>query len=292
MSFLNWIFRRTPDDTDPAPPAPKAIEGPPVSPPDDTIPDTQDMLQGPDDYGEIMLDELYCLIDYCDAKGHETRRRITLLKIKNGPNAPILSAICHERKALRHFRFDRIECFIDDDGVVTPADEFARDTLLVDIGAFNHRAIEDQPANNAKAASSEHKDDPFAVAQSLRNLLRAPLSILVAAAKVDGQFHAEEHDVICCYAEEEAEELLKNGEVNNVRIEDLDALNRIIPKMRPRRGSAEEHLTNVLTMSDERFDRFKRALSRVILADGIIHPDEQGHIDLLADLDDMRRQLR
>lgn len=59
-------------------------------------------------------------IEYADAAGNRSRRRITALQFKNGS----LMARCHERKALRTFRLDRITCVIDRSGVIYDTAEF------------------------------------------------------------------------------------------------------------------------------------------------------------------------
>lgn len=59
------------------------------------------------------------MIEYSDAQGWESRRRITVLDIKAGEGVPpCLFAHCHERDARRHFRVDRIKTAIDYDGEI------------------------------------------------------------------------------------------------------------------------------------------------------------------------------
>lgn len=59
------------------------------------------------------------IIEYRDAGGHFSTRRITVESVGHGPyDAVYLFAYCHERQALRQFRIDRIEACIDFDGEV------------------------------------------------------------------------------------------------------------------------------------------------------------------------------
>ncbi|HEY0120575.1 MAG TPA: WYL domain-containing protein [Rhizobium sp.] len=58
-------------------------------------------------------------IEYVDSAKRPSTRRITVWGIVAGAGGvPSLIAFCHERKAQRQFRIDRIQCFIDYDGEV------------------------------------------------------------------------------------------------------------------------------------------------------------------------------
>lgn len=266
MKILAWLIGQAPDINTPPPPPPVITGAPPRGfPSPDTI--DADELDRPDDTGTIALDELYCLIDYVDAQGMQTRRRITLLKVARGPHAPLLTAICHERRALRTFRCDRIECFIDDDGVVTTCPDFFRDTLRID--------LEDL----ASASTSVGAGD---IAREIRAHLRPFLSVLVTAARCDGNFHDEELDAICQYAERE----LFNGSLgwkfrNQVTVEVLDELTPIIRKMRPHREYLPQCLERIADLPEDDYKRFVRALEHVIVADGVVVADE---LELINDL--------
>ena len=53
------------------------------------------------------------LLHYVNAKQEVSRRRVTVRKITQGGGAFYLNAYCHERKAPRNFRVDRIVELID-----------------------------------------------------------------------------------------------------------------------------------------------------------------------------------
>ncbi|MEO5605584.1 MAG: hypothetical protein ABIR02_08230 [Novosphingobium sp.] len=53
-------------------------------------------------------DPLGLFIAYVDAKGARSERRITARQLSGEPPRLLLLAFCHERKAMRSFRFDRI----------------------------------------------------------------------------------------------------------------------------------------------------------------------------------------
>ena len=270
MSVLTWLLGKTPDDTDPAPTITLPETARQVAPP---APETEDIaeLEEPDEDGNIELEAVFCIIDYEDANGVQTRRRITLRKASRGPHAPILSAVCHERRALRHFRCDRIECFIEETGEVINPVDFFRETLAIDLASL--APLVDEANQNARA---------------IRDFLRPPLSLLVAVARSDGDFHPEELDEICQYAEKEL--MCKTSETRfpNVTIDDLDSLTILIRKMRPGKSSISGYYQKTLEMADERLERFAEALQRLVMADGRLAYEEE---EILEELNDIRARL-
>lgn len=81
--------------------------------------DDEPDVEGLDPGREAIMGATFA-IEYTDAAGKETRRRITALQFKDGS----LMARCHERRALRNFRLDRITCVIDRQGVIYGTEEF------------------------------------------------------------------------------------------------------------------------------------------------------------------------
>ena len=76
---------------------------------DDAIPDDVITLD--------VADGQSFIIEYLDAKADFSRRRITVWEILAADGGvPWLYARCHERKAMRSFRIDRIRCCIDHSG--------------------------------------------------------------------------------------------------------------------------------------------------------------------------------
>ncbi|AVO36614.2 hypothetical protein [Pukyongiella litopenaei] len=282
MKIVAWLAERAPDDHTPAPPVPVTTARPPRALPSPDTPDSDD-LEHPNEHGVIDLEPIYTVIDYTDATGTQTRRRITMIRVGRGPKAPLLTATCHERRASRTFRCDRIECFIDEDGVVTPCHEFFRQVLLVDLDDLT-------PAKPPTAASTESTADRHQVtAREIRDQLRPALSILVTAARCDEDFHPEELDVICQYAETE---LVRGGRApiyhGDVTIDTLDELLQLIRRMRPARSSLPGYLEQVLKFAPDRYARFVRALSAVIAADGRLADEEE---DLMADVLDLKTAI-
>jgi hypothetical protein len=276
MSLLKRILDRLNDATAAPMPMPQPVNRPALQAPaeDDDI----DMLT-PDETGVIQLDEVYSTIDYVDAKGNGSRRRITMRSITGGSHGPILKAICHERRALRAFRCDRIECFIDEDGIVTDCDEFFTDILRVDLSAFT------DPATKPNAKVEEHEpatiypfgkpgsDIRYDPVTDLRQKLSAPVSVLVAVARCDG-LHDTEVAAILNYIEDEAFAPDRAGQFVGLSAQDVDSLEPTIRRMRPSRDSLKKRLDYLNHMTEPQLDRFHRAVRKVVHADGQITAEE------------------
>ena len=269
MSVFDWLIRRTPDiDT----PAPIVVLSPePFTPDADDPEETQALEEFVD--GVIELEPIYTVIDYVDAKGAASRRRITMLRLKQASGGVSLHAVCHERGAFRMFRCDRIQCFIEPDGEVIDTATFFRDTMLVDLAAAP--AVPSAPASSAPA---------LLAAKELRERLRAPLAVLVAAARADDEFHPEELEVIAQYIESEVLILARaSAHFQGVTVEVLDALLHLVAKMRTQRSSLPTYLRTIGKMSDDRKARFLRVLERLVAADGVISFSEELFLSEVAD---------
>lgn len=270
MTVFDWLVNRaaTPDTPKGPMPVPASREFVP-SPADDTL-DEQEMLEA-DETGTIELEEIYSIIEYIDSSGARTRRRIPLRKIQPGPKGPLLSAICHERRALRSFRCDRIQCFIDDDGVVVEPGDFFRDLLCFD----------------PESLAPEADDLALHRARELRDLIRPGLSTLVIAAMSDEDFHASELDVICRYIEDDLETLAKRKKIEAPTISEIDAMIPLVRKMRPQATSLPSYLRKIVEYDTTRFARFCNALRELILADERI---SCGEAEFMSDLAILRTQ--
>ncbi|PWE32760.1 hypothetical protein DDZ14_08415 [Maritimibacter sp. 55A14] len=266
MGIFAWLFTKAPTTETPPPPV--------VTPPIITAADSPDLAKVPADVPDTVdLEEVYTVIDYTDANGNESRRRITLRKVARGPHAPILTAICHERKSIRHFRCDRIGCFIEPDGEVIETVDFFRDTLMVSLSDL-------EPAE---------RDESITAARRLRDFLRPPLSVLITAARCDNEFHPEELDAILRYAESEADILYDEGRLGtDFNLTALDALESIVQKMHPQQMSMPGYLGVIYTYDDDRQDRFFRALAEVVNADGVVSDDE---VAFLGDIEAIREDF-
>lgn len=235
MSFVSWLFESTPDETADAPlrrdlhvPATERTEH------------FADVTEEP-----TPLEEVFVVMEYESAEGELTRRRVTFRSIRMGEQSALLQAICHERKAVRTFRCDRIRAFIDADGEVLPPAMFFREVLAIDIEAALARVKENSRARR------------------LLDHVRPEVTVLVAAALADGELHANEIAVICEYVKRETAALPDFGAADHFNISDL------VARLRPMRESLAEHLHQISKREPDRQQRFTKALKRVIAADGI-----------------------
>ncbi|WP_207479500.1 WYL domain-containing protein [Arenibaculum pallidiluteum] len=149
-------------------------------------------------------------IEYRDGAGDETRRRITLRQLYRGAGGLFyLQAMCHERRALRTFRFDRICCVIDMDGVVHDPTKFFADELRFDV-----RGNAPAPVPRAKSLAADRATvpkrsltpsmppvpvEPEKPGYAHRRVARDGLRVLVALARSDGFLAPEEISVIVGY---------------------------------------------------------------------------------------------
>lgn len=255
-ALTDWLFDKTPSETDDAPEIPEHLRA------SGHLPEVDDGFEAITE--PIDLEEVYTIMDYRDSTGAFTRRRVTFRKISPGPHAPLLQAICHERRAVRCFRCDRIEGFIEDTGEVISCADFFLSIMDIDLTKFQNTA-----GNKVATALSE--------ARRIRDELRPPLSILVALARSDDLFAQEELNVICDWVRDAAPEVelaAHPGETPTIT-----ELRPIIRRLRPTRQSLGYHLSKMGSMGlldpGPQRDRFETALNQVLWADGKIAEGEK-----------------
>jgi hypothetical protein len=132
------------------------------------------------------------IIGYADAKGAKSTRRITIWGMLMRGDVIIVRAKCHERRANRNFRVDRIEFVADLDGVLKPSVE---DYFQEIIGADLAMPAPSTTTERVRAAV------PFK-ATVRRALKSAGVPLLVAIAKADKEYHWLEMNEIHDYANE------------------------------------------------------------------------------------------
>ena len=254
-ALTDWLFERTPSVADPGLDLPahlvKAGYLPDPNEPDEFTDPIREKIQ---------LEEVFTVIDYTDSLGNLTRRRVTCRSIEPVTNGFMLTAICHERRAVRSFRIDRIDCFIDPDGEAMSPLDFFEICMGIPPGSF---------------AKPERVPESLGAARAIRDELRAPLSILVAFARADHDFIADELDAICDFVEQVVPEVKTTPHPGDLSI--IDALRPIINNMRPSRESLAGYMADVRlraeTDADFR-DKIENAISAVISADGHLSTGE------------------
>lgn len=266
MQFIDWLFARTPDDHDDAPLPPAAEVGSPQ-------PDITDDDAEPDRGTTVPLEPVFTVIDYTDATGTTTRRRITMRTLAATPSGATLKAICHERHAPRAFRCDRIRCFIDPDGQVIATPDFFRDILQIDLATYQPQATTGM-TDSARAA---------------REWLGPALSVLVAVARSDEELHPKELEQITDFARAEFPRLTRElGQGTRLSEKDIWAIRNTIERMRPTRSSLREHLTQIAGWSEDRRARLAAMLDDVIAADGVVRASE---VEIHAEIVALRHQI-
>ena len=209
------------------------------------------------------LDQVNVAIDYTDASGVQTRRPITIQEISSSNSYPVITALCHMRGEVRSFRVDRIDAIITKYGEVIDPATYIRDMFSIDLMIF------------AKA-DPEDSDDPLAQARRARDSLRPMLSILVLAARVDGEYHPEELDVILRYAEQELLEMERLGRLAApITLPMLDQLTKVVRQMRPTVDTVGFMIAGVERLNGAAQKRFWKALEEVICADGKVTQGEE-----------------
>lgn len=177
-------------------------------------------------------------IAYQNAKGELSQRRITVRQLTGEP-PQLMLAYCHERRAIRSFRFDRIIEAMDPD----TGELFAPAALLQLVTEGGARPVD--PAT------------------------RRIVNILVFIMKCDGHAHAAEWSVI---EEHLTSWTLRNGGDD----EDLEAALNLARHVAP---DADDFLAGMRSFASSReagaFGRFlARAIGAVVDADGVMHPEE------------------
>jgi hypothetical protein len=245
MRLFDWLLGAAPADTDPAPAIVNAAPSLPGE--DDAETSAPEMFVDAD--GTVPIDDVFVAIEYRDSRGVLSRRRITMIKLTPGTEAPHLSAICHERRAFRQFRLDRIQRFIDLNGeVIDPRDFW--NSIGINVAAIS--------------GGGDHS-----TGQKLRDQFRPALSVLVTLSKCDGFMHPDEIVSILTYVSDEALEIREP--CNDAALAELEML---LPKMRPRLSSVKANYLEIQEFNERRKNRFARAVREVILADDRIAVEE------------------
>lgn len=214
----------------------------------------------------LPINDVFCMIEYEGASGDLTRRRITMRKVRSGPDVPLIQSICHERRAFREFRADRITAVISEQGEVLDPSDFFRATLPTDVADILC-PVDVSTKTKAKLATKEERD--------LFAAVRPSLTILVACARADHNFHALELDVIEAYLEIEAVRLRAENIIQNpVDYAHIEAIAHSARFMRPMDDTIRDAVAAVAKWSPGRIDRLERAIAKVMRADGILKKSE------------------
>jgi hypothetical protein len=201
-------------------------------------------------------------IEYRDAAKNFSRRRVTVKHVYGSGEDRSIGCYCHERKAPRTFRYDRIVAVIDLDGVVhDPADFFANELRMP-----VERVWEERAPKATKPVKAETDEKP-GVAH--RKVARDGLRLLIALGRADGFLHNEELEVVLQYIASKTE---RAGLA--MREQDCDALTGYLRRQHPSSDVLARCLDNLENESPADQKLFLRSAMALVNVDGIQHEAE------------------
>lgn len=206
-------------------------------------------------------------IEYRDATGEISQRRITLLQMSGTATSPVyIDARCHKRAARRKFRFDRIlsiKGLPDLPPDPTPAEVLS---ALADL-AIDARPSFSPPSSKERPARTRAPVPP--AFKALRDKYRAELRLLGFLSQVDGDIHRGEKQAIDRYARGLAEQHGLAWQLADSAA--LDAyLNRLEFSVETERACIKQ----LQLWHEDLAARFSLAMSEVMEADGRFDPAE------------------
>lgn len=180
---------------------------------------------------------------YIDSKGRRSERRVTIRSVRNtAAGHTTITGYCHERKAARTFRLDRVEQLVD----LATGEVFAEPASvlsgLMDIQGVNeaiHRC-------------------------------RYELQVLAYVGRCDGEFDELEQDWIADYIAARNEHLSL----------DHRELTQAVARTYPDTYSFHASLTQLANSMDDPA-AFLRTLRRVVDADGLLHEREHEVVEAI-----------
>jgi hypothetical protein len=255
MSLRAILTAHAREATYPAPVAPKGILI--------TVPSEDEEFEPRLQAAPIETSGRMLVIEYSDSKGALSCRRITFRRIEHLPSTNddgryYLIGWCHERRALRSFRVDRLLSLMDGrTGEIFEPIESGIE-LLSEAGFVSRSAPARAPTRSA------------------RSLLRDGLKILTFLARCDGAAHPSEMEIIADYCRERAAQVGLG--VDGSIIEGiLDEADRLYPDTDTFLDAAErafrDQANGTLLISKAR---------ALIIADGLLHERE---VQFLRELD-------
>jgi len=208
--------------------------------------------------GQLLTEGQYFIIEYKDASGRSSVRRISVYAVKaSGTGIPALMAKCHERNAARCFRLDRISSVFDHDGIaIEPLSAFYRD-------AFGLRWP-------VPGLVFEDPDIPANRKTLVRDVCRRRGVVLLAAlALADRELCDDEIGVILDACAEWCE--VEKIELSQ---DEVASLSGYVRRLRPTPEAVEKATERLITEQPENIRSMLSWGVRVIEADGFLHHRE------------------
>lgn len=245
-AVLSWFFKKGQGAKSPLPPLPRGRTV--------VLGETDDSIQSVAAFHAEGLGRAI-FISYRDAKGQLSDRRVSIINItETSVGDRLLSAFCHERRARRAFRIDRIIEAID----LATGEVFAGQGLVEGLGAL--MVNEETPE-----AAVFHR-------------CRHEITILAFLAKCDGYYHPAEEEVILHHILGACFDLDIDGDLV------LSKIRGLYPDV----SQYFDALRALATSKDEEIiTRVVRSAIQLVAADGEISPEEHA---LVSDLEDFLKE--
>lgn len=215
------------------------------------------------------------VIEYIDSKNAFSRRRVTLRNITCREDGRFyVNCICHERNALRSFRFDRIQSVIDLDGEIHQPLAFFRDELQirVDLSGAHVSEMTGLGAMEPRVALRREPDDAIGKEKpgaAQRRIARDGTRLLVGLARADGNLDPAEVNVVLDYIE-----AICRRSMVAFDDEDRRALSGYVKRVRPSSEVLDGCLGRIQGAPIDEQKLFIRYASALAEADGVIDEAE------------------
>lgn len=284
MGFFQWLLGKAPDRFEPPPvsqhwltqiddedpqdrrAASPVAEAPLFAPPRTIEPNQAYATPAPTPGPTEKTEALAFIIEYEPTPGTVQRRRIRLLGVSNASASPWINAICYERKQVRTFRLDRIRAIISpQDGTVHDPVRFS-----VEVAGVKPELLQSSSHNPA-----------LALAGQLRDQLRAPLSVLVTAARCDGVLDPREIAAIMAWAKKDVAAVVREGFVRTgPKAEAMVILRDMAVTLRPDPADLETYIKTIRSWDNERRAKnLVEAMVAVMKADGTVTDTELAFVN-------------
>ena len=213
------------------------------------------------------------IIEYEDSKGDLSERRISVWDIIPGKdNIPCLLAKCHERKATRQFRIDRILSIIDFDGEVhEPPTNFLIEAFGME-PAFAEAAETGEinlPDIRQKLEQEAREKERW---EAIKKDILPHIKALAGLAWSDGYMTPDERGVILDHA-------LQLSRNYNPSDNEVDKICNLIKRQYPSEGAIKRAVSDVWESNFEHRQLFLVACARLVEADGVISEEELAFLE-------------
>lgn len=189
---------------------------------------------------------------YVDAAGRPSTRRVTIRRIQRGRHGWLVNCHCHERRATRTFRLDRIRAFVDP----------VTGEVHEDVPGYLHERI-----GIDGLAATRRRDATI----RLLATYRTEVTLMAYLAHCDGDYDSRERAIIARW-------LMARPEATGVNTARVAAF---LAQVMPGDDSYLDALDDLADMPDDRIAAAVQGLVDVMNADGRAHEKE---FDFMLDL--------